>query len=82
MFTENSESLQSILAERCDGNRNILHACVSMCTPTSNKEAETGKGTVDLLLLIFINIASISACLQDKPDVGDENSGCIYIHIS
>ncbi|XP_075236131.1 E3 ubiquitin-protein ligase hyd isoform X1 [Lycorma delicatula] len=36
----NSEMLQAILAERCDGNRNILHACVSMCTPTSNKDSE------------------------------------------
>ncbi|XP_054273224.1 E3 ubiquitin-protein ligase UBR5 isoform X2 [Macrosteles quadrilineatus] len=37
---KSSENLQAILAERCDGNRNVLHACVSMCTPTSNKEAE------------------------------------------
>lgn len=30
--------IASILNERCDGNRNILHACVSMCSPTSNKD--------------------------------------------
>lgn len=34
-----------ILAERCDGNRNIFHACVSMCAPTSNKEPESGVAT-------------------------------------
>lgn len=28
--------------ERCDGNRNILHACINMCAPTSNKETEQG----------------------------------------
>lgn len=27
-----------IAAERCDGNRNVLHACVAMCAPTSNKD--------------------------------------------
>lgn len=30
--------LSSVLAERCDGNRNIFHACVTMCVPTGNKE--------------------------------------------
>ncbi|XP_074657055.1 E3 ubiquitin-protein ligase UBR5-like [Tubulanus polymorphus] len=29
-----------IIRERCDGNRNIIHTCVTMCTPTSNKENE------------------------------------------
>lgn len=33
-------SLQAILNERCDGNRNVFHACVTMCAPTSNKEGE------------------------------------------
>ncbi|XP_030767956.1 E3 ubiquitin-protein ligase UBR5 isoform X5 [Sitophilus oryzae] len=28
----------SILNERCDGNRNIFHAVINMCTPTSNKD--------------------------------------------
>ncbi|XP_066902270.1 E3 ubiquitin-protein ligase hyd isoform X4 [Halyomorpha halys] len=34
------ETLLAILNERCDGNRNIFHACVSMCTPTTNKDSE------------------------------------------
>ena len=34
--------IQAILTERCDGNRNILHACVNMCSPTSNKENNQG----------------------------------------
>ncbi|CAL7941705.1 unnamed protein product [Xylocopa violacea] len=34
----NVAQIQSILAERCDGNRNILHACISICAPPSNKE--------------------------------------------
>ncbi|XP_050433400.1 E3 ubiquitin-protein ligase UBR5 isoform X2 [Adelges cooleyi] len=35
---DNGELLSQILAERCDGNRNLLHACVSVCAPVSNKE--------------------------------------------
>ncbi|XP_033640318.1 E3 ubiquitin-protein ligase UBR5-like isoform X2 [Asterias rubens] len=30
--------LQAVLAERCDGNRNIFHACISNCVPISNTE--------------------------------------------
>ena len=45
---ENSETgrnnVQSILNERCDGGRNVIHACVSMCTPTSNKDADLQEG--------------------------------------
>ncbi|KAG5892960.1 hypothetical protein JTB14_015007 [Gonioctena quinquepunctata] len=32
---------QTFLTEKCDGNRNIFHAVVNMCTPTSNKDADT-----------------------------------------
>lgn len=32
--------VQSIVNERCDGGRNVIHACVSMCSPTSNKDAD------------------------------------------
>lgn len=33
--------IANVLAERCDGNRNIFHACVSMSAPTSNKDTES-----------------------------------------
>ncbi|XP_034947480.1 E3 ubiquitin-protein ligase hyd isoform X2 [Chelonus insularis] len=36
----NNIQIQSILQERCDGNRHIFHACVNMCAPTSNKDNE------------------------------------------
>lgn len=36
----NPTIIQNVLSERCDGNRNILHACVNMCTPTSNKDGD------------------------------------------
>ena len=32
--------VQKILEERCDGGRNIFHASVTMCQPTSNREPE------------------------------------------
>lgn len=34
-----------ILTERCDGNRNIFHAAVSMAMPTTNKDGENTNGT-------------------------------------
>uniref|UniRef100_A0A0K2U4A3 E3 ubiquitin-protein ligase UBR5 n=1 Tax=Lepeophtheirus salmonis TaxID=72036 RepID=A0A0K2U4A3_LEPSM len=34
------ETVQSILEERCDGGRNIIHTIVSMCQPTSNKDPD------------------------------------------
>lgn len=37
--------ISSILNERCDGNRNIIHACVSMCSPTSNKDVDDSTST-------------------------------------
>jgi E3 ubiquitin-protein ligase EDD1 len=50
-------SLQSILMERCDGNRNILHACVTMCAPTSNKEGDQeGNSSSNNLGLESINV--------------------------
>ena len=39
LFTVNMGSLlEAALLERCDGNRNILHACVSKSFPTSAHE--------------------------------------------
>ena len=36
--TVKEQRIQALLAERCDGNRNIIQACVAMCTPQSNTE--------------------------------------------
>lgn len=52
IFVDNGEFLSQILAERCDGNRNLLHACVSVCAPISNKELEGNK--TNLLVFSFI----------------------------
>ena len=43
--------IQRILDERCDGGRNILHALVSGCQPTSNKDSDqdSGSGTLDTI---------------------------------
>ena len=37
--------IQRILDERCDGGRNILHALVSGCQPTSNKDSDQDSGS-------------------------------------
>ncbi|XP_069947908.1 E3 ubiquitin-protein ligase UBR5 isoform X2 [Cherax quadricarinatus] len=35
-----SLTTESIVEEKCDGNRNILHACISTCCPVTSKETE------------------------------------------
>ncbi|XP_066269411.1 E3 ubiquitin-protein ligase UBR5-like [Branchiostoma lanceolatum] len=34
-------TIQQVLSERCDGNRNVFHACVAMCCPTTNQDNNT-----------------------------------------
>lgn len=51
-----NSTLASILSERCDGNRNIFHACVTMCVPTSNKE-EQGKSQNQLNKIILMQFS-------------------------
>ncbi|XP_064474178.1 E3 ubiquitin-protein ligase UBR5-like isoform X2 [Ornithodoros turicata] len=61
--SESGSNLQDILAERCDGNRNILHAAVSACFPASNKENEnsdTNNGLESLDLLSSSPSSSIT----------------------
>ncbi|KAL1422900.1 hypothetical protein MTO96_021623 [Rhipicephalus appendiculatus] len=56
-------TLHNILNERWDGNRNILHAAVSTCFPTSNKENESGEnssGNMDSLDLLSSSSSSIA----------------------
>uniref|UniRef100_A0A672MCF9 E3 ubiquitin-protein ligase UBR5-like n=1 Tax=Sinocyclocheilus grahami TaxID=75366 RepID=A0A672MCF9_SINGR len=40
LLEQNPHSLDALLGHRCDGNRNVLHACVSVCFPVSNKETK------------------------------------------
>uniref|UniRef100_A0A672NC37 E3 ubiquitin-protein ligase UBR5 n=1 Tax=Sinocyclocheilus grahami TaxID=75366 RepID=A0A672NC37_SINGR len=40
LLEQNPHALDALLGHRCDGNRNILHACVSVCFPVSNKETK------------------------------------------
>lgn len=42
---DSKSQINSILNERCDGNRNIIHACVSMCSPASNKDNDDSSST-------------------------------------
>ena len=52
--------IRRVLLERIDGNRNIIHAAVFACAPTSNKTYESGdafsNGIFISLLLKFIII--------------------------
>ncbi|KAL7038434.1 hypothetical protein ACKWTF_009577 [Chironomus riparius] len=38
---ELKSQVTSVVQEFSDGNRNILHACISQCSPTSNKDSDT-----------------------------------------
>ncbi|TRY88597.1 hypothetical protein DNTS_029996 [Danionella cerebrum] len=40
LLEQNTHALGTLLAHRCDGNRNVMHACVSVCFPVSNKETK------------------------------------------
>uniref|UniRef100_UPI00398F2B03 E3 ubiquitin-protein ligase UBR5 isoform X3 n=1 Tax=Pristiophorus japonicus TaxID=55135 RepID=UPI00398F2B03 len=40
LLEQTPQALNTFLSNRCDGNRNVLHACVSVCFPTSNKETK------------------------------------------
>ncbi|KAL7740186.1 hypothetical protein ACLKA6_003892 [Drosophila palustris] len=37
---EDRQETIAVVEERCDGNRNIFHACVIMCAPNSNKDSQ------------------------------------------
>lgn len=45
LLEQNPHALDALLGHRCDGNRNVLHACVSVCFPVSNKETKEEEGT-------------------------------------
>ena len=34
--------IAEITGEHCDGSRNVIHACVTMCVPSSNKDPTDG----------------------------------------
>ncbi|GIX75673.1 hypothetical protein CDAR_406353 [Caerostris darwini] len=60
-FTQNT--LQSVLNERCDGNRNIFHAAVTTCFPSSNKDSDmigetSGSASLESLDLLSGAVAS------------------------
>lgn len=35
------KSIEELLNERCDGSRNIIHTCIAMSAPTSNKDSDS-----------------------------------------
>ncbi|XP_071034360.1 E3 ubiquitin-protein ligase UBR5 isoform X5 [Parasteatoda tepidariorum] len=56
-------TLQCVLNERCDGNRNIFHAAVTTCFPTSNKDTDfsgdtSGSASLESLDLLSGTVAS------------------------
>ena len=53
VLEQNLQMLQTFISHRCDGNRNILHACVSVCFPTSNKETKEEEGEIKNYNMIF-----------------------------
>lgn len=44
LLEQSPHALDALLGHRCDGNRNVLHAAVSVCFPVSNKETKEEEG--------------------------------------
>ncbi|ESO86003.1 hypothetical protein LOTGIDRAFT_129991 [Lottia gigantea] len=63
----NQKLVKDILAERCDGNRNIIHMTVAMCVPTSNKDydSDTSSTSTFSSTLEAINMDALS-CGRDS----------------
>lgn len=47
LLDQSGQALGALLGHRCDGNRNILHAAVSVCFPVSNKETKEEEGRLE-----------------------------------
>lgn len=65
VLEQNLQMLQTFISHRCDGNRNILHACVSVCFPTSNKETKEEEGktsTIAHLQFLWRTCARFTLC--------------------
>jgi len=56
LLDQGSQALGALLNHRCDGNRNILHAAVSVCFPVSNKETKEEEGKLVLQITNNVNI--------------------------
>lgn len=67
--------IAGILNERCDGNRNILHACVSMCSPTSNKDNDDA--TTPANAGTTTNLSTGGATQSDCVSVGSGGSSSV-----
>ncbi|GAB1606363.1 E3 ubiquitin-protein ligase UBR5-like [Argonauta hians] len=58
---QSQRTVQEVLTERCDGSRNILHTCVAVCVPASNKDCESessGAGNYNPCLDAFSAVSS------------------------
>lgn len=56
--------LRSILSERCDGNRNIIHAAVSVSFPTSNKNTDSDASQYEALEIMPSSAAASASGSQ------------------
>lgn len=61
MLDQGSQALGALLDHRCDGNRNILHAAVSVCFPVSNKETKEEEGELAIKAPIPIHLICYSS---------------------
>ncbi|XP_054747498.1 E3 ubiquitin-protein ligase hyd isoform X1 [Anastrepha obliqua] len=78
---EERNEIVAITEERCDGGRNVFHACVVMCAPTSNKETEEKKSfsglgrSTPLANAVFSNCPNLSSHLDVNNSVPVANTG-------
>ncbi|XP_017473114.1 PREDICTED: E3 ubiquitin-protein ligase hyd isoform X1 [Rhagoletis zephyria] len=78
---EERNEIVAIAEERCDGGRNVFHACVVMCAPTSNKEPEEKKSfsalgrSTPLANTIFSNCTNLSTHLDVNSSAPTASAG-------
>lgn len=71
---EDRSDVMNILEERCDGARNIFHACTIMCSPTTNKDTDEKKASSFTGITTRSSPASTSAFTTNVSGVIDSSS--------
>ncbi|XP_058978714.1 E3 ubiquitin-protein ligase hyd isoform X2 [Musca domestica] len=70
---DRNDALQ-ILDERCDGSRNIFHACTIMCSPCTNKDTDEKKQTTFTGITSRSSPAPTSVFSANAPSIIDSSS--------
>ncbi|XP_059219991.1 E3 ubiquitin-protein ligase hyd isoform X2 [Stomoxys calcitrans] len=74
MEKEDRNDTIQIVDERCDGARNIFHACTIMCSPTTNKDNDEKKVTTFTGITSRSSPAPTSVFTSNQPNIIDNST--------